>query len=387
MSAIKRLTFSAIALTTAAAVMVPAAALAAGGKPPGKGSGRGGGETTAFANNLSNPVVFASNVGILGVEANSDLWDAAWTGVRVPPTQAGVFNQPTTFTLPTGNVTVWPQAMEGNSWQATWLRNPTVATFGTIADWGDNILGSNATVKSFATNTAIRVEVKLTPTTASAPTFDANAIYMPMVNNGLSGSAEKWAAAQDTMATISGATSPVTTTVFTGGAYIELAKVTDKAGTTVDEGFKARTYPVSVTFVSTETETGGSTGGVAPMRLSGELNASGTVVYGLNLFPAQIPMTAGYYRLTFGINATFDDAAAAKTGLPSLATLNGVSLADQTGTTEGTAAATAVIGRASYDPTAQTTSVVIQITSSATGQRGGGGGGTGGGGGGSHGSR
>ncbi|HET8977550.1 MAG TPA: hypothetical protein VFN87_05280, partial [Solirubrobacteraceae bacterium] len=69
-------------------------AFAAGGPPPGTGHGRGGGETTVFGNNLSNPVVFASNVGILGVKDDGTAgYSATWTGLRIPPTAAGQFTQ------------------------------------------------------------------------------------------------------------------------------------------------------------------------------------------------------------------------------------------------------------------------------------------------------
>ncbi len=351
-----------VALAVATALALPGTALAAGGRPPGTGHGRGGGSETSFGNNLSNPVVFASDVGVLGVLADSSLWNAPWTGLRIPPTQSGQFTQPETFTLPDGNVTVWPQAMEGNSWQATWLRNSAGTSYGTVADWGDNILGSNGAVKAFATNTAIRVEVKLTP--ASAPTFPEGSVYMPMISNGLSGSAEKWAAQQDSMAPLPA--SP-TTTVFTGGAYLDLFKL----DATRQNPDLVKSYPVSVTFVSTtESESGGTTGGTAPMRLAGEVNASGSVVYGLNLFPQQVPMTPGYYMLTFGILPTFNDNAANGVTLPSNATLTDVVLSDQ-----GAGRATFANG---------VTSVVIQITSSTTGRRGGGGGSGSGGGGGGH---
>lgn len=373
-----------VALTAAGAMMVPAAAFAAGGRPPGMGGGRGGGETTVVGNNLSNPVIFASNVGILGVKDDGTTGPtAAWTGLR-PSTVDGVFNTTATW----NGITVWPQAVEGNSWQVTWLANPggNLTPYATIADWGDNILGSNGTVKSFATNTAIRVEVKLSPETVPAITGK----YMPMVNNGLTGSSEKWAAERNSLVDIGSAyTSPnpdyagaYGVTVFTGGAYLQLSKVKDVQGTEQDTTFPVVNYPVSVTFVPTDTESdaGGSTGGTAPMRLAGELNASGNVVYGLNLFPAQVQgMTTGYYKLTFGIAGNFTDNAAAGASLTSNATLDGVNPADASASTESggivpaeTVPATPVIGRAWYDTASQTTSVVFQITSSSTGQRGGG---------------
>lgn len=335
---------------------VPGLASAAGGRPIGVGNGKGGGSgETTVANNLSNPVYFASNVGVLGLPNDNPLGPpatATWTGLRIPSGPGGTPTYNTSFDW--NGTLVWPQALEGNSWQATWGTNtaPSTVQQPTVADWGDNILGTTTTLKSFALNTAIRVEIKLTPGGSNPVT---SGFYQTMTSSG-TGSSEKFAADKNSMTAFGNASQP-SETVFTGGATMTLADIT--GGTTV------RTFPVDTTFVSTtETETGGSTGGVAPMKLAGEINASGNVVYGLNLFPAQLGMQAGHtYQLTFSINPTFNDAAAGATGLPSGATLDGVVPLDL-----GTY-------RASYST--GTTSVQFTITSTQTGHRGGGGSGTG----------
>ena len=336
---------------------VPGLASAAGGRPVGVGNGRGGGSgETTVANNLSNPVYFASDVGVLGLPNDNPPGPpatATWTGLRIPSGPGGTATYDTSVKW--GDVLVWPQALEGNSWQATWGTNTTPSTTQqpTVADWGDNILGTTTTLKSFALNTAIRVEVKLTPSGANPVT---SGFYQTMTSSG-TGSSEKFAADKNSM-TAFGNTSQPSETVFTGGATMTLADVTTAPGTVV------RTFPVDVTFVSTTETESGSTGGVAPMKLAGEVNASGNVVYGLNLFPAQLQMQAGHtYQLTFSINPTFNDAAAGKTGLSSGATLDGVVSADL-----GTY-------RASYS--GGSTSVKFTITSTQTGHRGGGGSGTG----------
>jgi hypothetical protein len=269
------------------------------GRAGGGGGGGGGGGDTGFGNNLSFPLVFADGYGIAGAKITG-----TWPGI-------GPFSTLPTFDFNTAlrplstetltvfpyfdsgtavaiaGVTYYPQAT-ASTWQAEWRNNATGSPMEVLVDWGDALLS-----KTYTTSSIVRIETTLKQDATITGVTDTMTAYKMVLLSG-SGTTELQGTDKTTYAS-------ATRNVFAINGRLKIEKIATGGGADQVVFDKA----VYESFGSSEG--GGSTGGGAPTAssYSGELNMSGSLVYGYNFRLSSvtgIPDKTGQYRITFSLD-------------------------------------------------------------------------------------
>lgn len=250
---------------------------------PGTGSdGGGGGETGAFGNNLSVPLVFADGVGVLGgVITGTDYTDLA-TGLR--PTATDVTDPfpylSSTDVYRAAGIDYYKQ-QTGSTWQASWL-NGKSSVQNVEADWGDNL-----TSASLRATQVIRVETVLRqyPGGTSWPTTEAMVAY-PMTFLYGQGISEMQGTTGVTVAAAE-------RRVFAVTARLQIQKLVGGVPTDHVCGFNGSVAEgLAVADGSQEPKYGA------------EINVGGSLTYGFNWRLNQCTATdkTGQWRLTFSLD-------------------------------------------------------------------------------------
>jgi len=241
------------AVTLAALLAVPGAALAKGGPPAGAGAGKGGGggggggETT-LANNLSVPAIFVSTNG---------------TAQMPGPVCDGEYRAPAPTEVPLTGFEIDPAAyyyVQGvNVWQAGCLLKAPADAPAVLADWGDNLTGT----AKMSVGSPIRVEVGL-----DALAQGLEGLTVVKLEPSKADRLSKYG----TLATPNG----------TGGYY----------ATSVKPFAETRVWDADASLKIYNKATGAV---VTNAAATAEINATGRVVYGYNLRVT----TAGTYTIEF----------------------------------------------------------------------------------------
>lgn len=255
------------AVTLAALMAVPGAALAKGGPPAGAGGGGGkpGGETAV--NNLSFPIEWAegSALALTGTELEATVGGTVLAGTNsiedLTPCLGAIQKDPL------------------NVWQA---QNDFVSSVVNTIDWGDNL-----EAKDWKVGSVVRVETGLYDENL-APTM----LKFEMCYISGSGTTEVWGLR--VVDNADGTYSPVTTEsstamVYTADAWLTIQKV---------DPTKALTWDPITRMWTGEGALGNTAVSAAA---SAELNVQGKVVYGYVWRTKGL--SAGEYRITFSLGA------------------------------------------------------------------------------------
>ena len=364
-----------VSLVAATAMFTPVAAYARGN--PGNGGGGGGrppnAGTETVGNNLSNPVIFAEGFGITGLSSatatTGEPWQQAWTGLRIPSVTNPTLTTGTDGTYTDATGTYYLQGVEQNSWQADWVDGTGGGPYPVNVKWGDNVLSTLSSTSGgstpWTTTSTIHLEVAMQSTT-----HDSTLHYFPTQALYGSGSTEVFG----TTGQLTQVPALINPNVYSDAAYLVIQQVNSATDQT------AVGNPIHILATWNRSVEGPSSNALTP-----EVNAAGNVDYSYNWFTGRDHLSAGYYKLTFGISTPSSPAGTPSSPVTGNASIVGV-LAP--GATEGEVGAPVPCGTTlaiplSCSTSANQSSIVLHLVSGATGA--GGGGGRGGGAGGGHG--
>lgn len=242
-----------------------------------------------YGNNLSNPVVFAEGIGLLGLPVtNEGVADYLATGFR--PTAAEMIevdalpfdafvDPPRCVTVDGVNVCAYPQQTE-STWQAQWIDALEELELPVLAevDWSDNLVR-----QSWTTRSVVRVEVVLNAPPDFPEQFPALEGYETVYLLGQG---------QTELQGATGAIAEYPPTIYSVCPRLTIEKIDGEGGEAL---YTVHDYKIADNF-----------GVDGPGGYSAEVNVAGKLIYGFNwmLRNDSVPAAEdqeGWYRITFSL--------------------------------------------------------------------------------------